>query len=273
MSGWPIARRGCTSVANARSVAAAREILTALFPVNALIREQRVDLAITDDGRPRADRATGVLAPEARPVVAADEIFPDGFDADDLQELLESLPTNLATLTDGMIKVVGGVIDEAVANTDYLPVSSPTATGTLTTANLTATGDALLGNGGGDIVQIHGHFKLKGTTPGITAGAALGTGGSVGATIAGVGQAGEVQLTAGNASFGTGTAATITFNTARPDTNYHIQLTPRGLSAGINAVQAYATRNTVNDWLIRFSVAPTSGLVLSYAYLVVEWTT
>lgn len=270
---------------NASTIAAARDVLAALFPKQALERERAVDLAITPDGRPRTDRATGLLAPEARPVTDADTVSVDGVDFDDLQAMIDAIPTNyaptgatyitqtanstltaeqaLSSLSTGLVKVTTGtgVLSTATANTDYLPVASPTATGTIQ-----------WGQSATDIIRLQGHMKHAGTVSSITVGAALGTGGSVGATIAGTGHAGELQLTAGTTSLATGTAATITFATARPDTNYVVQLTPRGLNAGINAVGAYATRNTTSDWLLRFAVAPTSGTVYSYTFFVFEWS-
>jgi hypothetical protein len=249
-------------------VAGFKEIIELMYPKASLERERRVDLAITDDGRPRADRATGLLAPEARPVIDADQVFPAGFNYDDLQEMLDALS-----------------LDGLQAQIDAkAPLASPTFTGTLTaptlsvtstltTVDVAATGNSTLGNGGSDIIQMHGHVKFKGSAPSIAVGAALGTGGSVGASITGVGQTGELVLTAGTTSLGTGTAATITFATARPDTNYSISLDPRASNSGANAVGAYATRNTVNDWLVRFAAAPLSGLQYAYNYTIIEWTT
>lgn len=269
---------------NASTLAEARELLAILHPKQSLERERRVDLAITDDGRPRADRAIGLLSDESRPPFDAEQIAVEGVEAANLQEYLESVVTTyapigatyivqtpngtltgeqaLSALSTGLVKVTTttGVLSTAAANTDYLPVASPVATGTMQ-----------WGQSATDIIRHQGHMKHAGTTPSIAVGAALGTGGSVGATIAGTGHVGELVVTAGTTSLLSGTAATITFATARPDTNYAVLITPRASNAGANLVGAYATRNTVNDWLLRFSTAPTSGTGYSYCYWVFEW--
>lgn len=234
----------------------AKEVLGIIYPRSAMVREQRVDMAITDDGRPRADRATGELAPEARPIFDAEQIAVEGVDAANLQEMLDTLD-----------------LDGIQAQIDLkAPLASPTFTGTLTAADLVATGNTTLGNAGGDITLIQGHLKHKGSAPSIAVGAALGTGGSVGVTIAGTDDEGELTVTAGTTSLGAGTAATITFATARPDTNYTVIVSPRASVAGLNAEGAYGTRDTTGQWLLRFATAPASGTARSYCYRVREWT-
>jgi hypothetical protein len=255
---------------NARSIAAAREILSELFPTRALVREQSIDLAITEDGRPRVDRATGLLAPESRPVVGADEIFPEGFDADDLQELLESIAgdqIDAARIADGSVsntefQYLNGVTSALQTQLNAkLPAASPIATGTIQ-----------LGQAATDTIRNQGHMKHAGTVPSIAAGVALGTGGSMGVSISGTGSVGELVVTAGTTSLTTGTAATITFATARPDTNYAVLITPRASNAGANLVGAYATRDTTSQWLLRFANAPVSGTGYAYCYWVFEYS-
>jgi hypothetical protein len=137
---------------------------------------------------------------------------------------------------------------------------------------LISTGNSNLGDGAADITLVHGHFKHKGAAPSIAIGPAIGSGGSVGVTISGTDQTGSISITAGTAGLGTGVAATITFNTPRPDTLYTITLTPRGATAGVNAVGVYVTVLNSAAWEIRFAAAPGSGNTLPYFYKITEWT-
>jgi hypothetical protein len=142
------------------------------------------------------------------------------------------------------------------------------------TDTLTVNGDSTLGNGDSDVVILRGHVRRKTAAPSIArpGGGALGTGGSVDATILGTDQAGSINLVAGTTSLTTGTAATITFATARPDTNYSIGLTARGATAGANAVGVYVVAVNTTTWDIRFAAAPGSGNTLPYFYRIDEWT-
>jgi hypothetical protein len=245
-------------------------VMHLLVPKEAVERARRVDQTITQDARVDVSRATGLLAPESRPTIDADEVFADGFDADSLQELLESIAGDQIDAT--------RIADGSVSNTEFQYLNGVTSAlqtqldAKSPTASPTISGTILLGTGASDIVQLRGHVKHRGTAPSIAVGAALGTGGSVGASISGTAQVGELFVTAGTTSLVAGTAATITFPSARPDTNYSVQITPRASTPGANAVGAYATRNTVNDWLLRFASAPSSGLQYAYAFVVMEWT-
>lgn len=270
---------------NAATIADAREILNWVYPKANLERERRVDLAITDDGRPRADRAIGLLSDESRPPFDAETVSVEGVDAANMQEYVESVSGSyapisatfitqtsnstltaeqpLSTLSSGLVHVTTGtgVLSTATANTDYLPVASPVATGTMQ-----------WGQSATDITQLHGHLKHKSAAPSIAVGVALGTGGSVGVAIDGSDQAGTVTLTAGTTSLTTGTATTITFATARPNTNYSVWLAPAGTAAGTNAVQFRRGTTGTTTWTISFAVAPTSGAVYVYDYGIIEWT-
>src|SRR5262249_23622013 len=137
---------------------------------------------------------------EAMPVYAGDQVqAPDGSGYDSVNDAL------------------GG------AGGTYAPIASPTFTGTVTAPNLTATtgvttvaltatGNASLGDAGADVTLVWGHLKHKSAAPTIAPGVALGTGGAVGATIAGTDQEGTLTVTAGTTSLTTGRMATVTFN-------------------------------------------------------------
>jgi hypothetical protein len=230
-------------------------------------RVRRIEQATNTDGTVRGEQIAGLIPARARWPIEPEQVAVPGFDYDTLQDLLDDL--NAA---------VGGL------GTTYLPIASPTFTGTLTgptvtTGALTVTGttdlggDNAIGNQAADVALIWGHLRHKSPAPTIAVGAALGTGGSVGATIIGSDQAMQVSLTAGTTSLVAGTAATITFNVARPNTNHADTLTPANAAARINAVQAGLNApHTTGTIIIAFSVAPTSGTAYSYDITVKEFT-
>jgi hypothetical protein len=274
--------------ADPRLVAIRRRAIEAMTPPAHLALLRRVEQTHTADNMLRGSRIVEEVAAPALPAVETAQVLaPGGSDFSDLEAYLAALeaagttyaPNDatyivqqasgaltseqaLGSLATGILKntTTTGVLVIAVANTDYLPAASPTATGTIT-----------LGGADGDISIARGHFRHRSAAPSIAVGAALGTGGSVAATISGSDQAGTINLTAGTSSLGTGTAATITFATARASANYAIVLTPRSATAGANAVGYYAVANGTTTWDIRFATAPTSGNTLNYFYVVVEF--
>lgn len=126
-------------MADPRAVSEFKLALAEMFPRSRIERERRVDLAITDDGRPNVSRAAGVLAPEATPVITADAVELDNNDSTDLQTYIDSLVTSgaptdatyivqtshsglsaeqaLSALSTGILKVTTttGVLSTAVA--------------------------------------------------------------------------------------------------------------------------------------------------------------
>jgi hypothetical protein len=95
-------------------------------------------------------------------------------------------------------------------------------------------------------------------TPTIAPGAALGSGGSVGAAIAwGNDFVFMIALTVGTSGFGPGVAATVTFNQARANTSYGVVLAPH--SAAAFDIQAYASSTLAAGPVITFRQAPASG--------------
>lgn len=266
-------------------------LAAALLPEHVVRRAKRTDLAITDDGMARADRMTGELPRNVWPAYDLTQIIaPEGTDFNDLEEYLNALEAGVApasatyivqtadaTLTNeqalgalatGLLKstTTTGVLSIATANTDYLPVASPTTTGTFT-----STGDSALGNSDGDITTVWGHLRHKSGAPSIAVGVALGTGGSVGATVTwGSDQVGLIALVAGTTSLTTGTAATITFSAARPDTHYSITLSPASSNARQNTVQAGPVNGLAGAWTVFFTTAPASGGTYNYFYTIVE---
>src|SRR5215831_16338928 len=164
----------------------ARDLVRTLLPPDMVRLLQRIELATTADGRPRVDRAFGVLAIEAMPVYAGDQVqAPPGSGYDSVNDAL------------------GG------ASGTYAPIASPTFTGTVTAADVASTGNTTLGNADADTATVWGHLLLKGTAPTIANGVAIGTGGSVGTTIAGCDRVGSLTIRAGTTSLTTGRLATV----------------------------------------------------------------
>lgn len=207
--------------------------------------------------------------------------------ANDLAAVEGLATTGLATRTAAdtwAVRTLAGTANQiTLANGDGVAgnptVSLPaaiTAPGSLVvTTDATVNGNTTLGNGDTDATVVQGHLKHKSAAPGIAPGVALGTGGSVGATLVGTDQAGTLSLVAGTTSPTIGIAATITFATARPDTNYVTILTPENANAGANAVLVRAPGPgvaTTTTWTVQFGAAPTSGFTYKFHYLVVEWT-
>jgi hypothetical protein len=241
----------------------ARDLLRTMLPPELLRLLQRVQLATTADGRPRVDRAFGVLAAEAMPIYEADQVTaPEGSGYDSVADALSGASGTYAPIDTPTF--VGTVTAPA------LVVETALTTAALTTAALTATGDSALGNGAADVATVWGHLRHRGAAPSIAAGAALGTGGSVGATISGTDQAMSLTLTAGSTGLGTGTAATITYAAAR--TSNARSLSPINAAARANAVQAGLSGSAGATATIVFGVAPTAGTVYQYDLVVVEWS-
>lgn len=171
----------------------------------------------------------------------------------------------------GIVKATSGVYSTVTAPSGDIVGTSDSQTLTnKTLGSFTATGDSTLGDGDGDVTIIQGHLRHKSAAPSITAGVALGTGGSMGASIVGTDQAGEITITAGSTGRTTGLAATISFATARPNSNYAIKLTPATQGASSNAVQ-WITNNNTNSFTISFNVAPTAT-TYGWFYAILEWT-
>ena len=112
-------------------------------------------------------------------------------------------------------------------------------------------------------------LSTSGPPPSTSVGAAAGTGGSVGSVIDfGNSISGRVVVTAGTSALTTGVLATITFSSAKPDTNYSVQLT--AMSSVAAGSGYYVTGRTTTKFEIGVTVAPGSGDTLSFSYLVIE---
>lgn len=129
-----------------------------------------------------------------------------------------------------------------------------------------------IGTANSSVLPVFGHLKHKSTAPSIAIGAALGTGGSAGVAIVGTDQAGTITLTAGTTTLTTGIAATITFASARPDTNYSVILGPADPDTGANLIKYYRGTLATGTWEVRFQTAPSSGVVYVLDYQIMEWT-
>lgn len=239
---------------------AAAEAVRQIWPPHVVRTLRTARLALTEDGRARADRLHGTLPDDAFPALDPTTVAaPDGSGYDTIADQLNAHSAGLA------------------------PIASPTFTGTvtaptivattgMTTVDLTSTGNAALGNADADVVTVWGHDRHKGAAPSIAVGVALGTGGSVSATIAGTDQVGDITLVAGASGTTTGTACTVTFAAARPDTNYGVQISPENANAGVNGVLVRAPTGTTTTWTLAFNVAPIAGNTQRYHYQLREWT-
>jgi hypothetical protein len=94
----------------------------------------------------------------------------------------------------------------------------------VTVAALTATGNVALGNGDSDVHTMQGRFRKQGAAPTV----GLGTGAGTGATGTPTGNDEIMRwlLTTGTTPSANATVATFTFATAKPDTNYIVELIP-----------------------------------------------
>lgn len=96
----------------------------------------------------------------------------------------------------------------------------------------------------------------RGTSPTIAAGAALGTGGSLGVAIEGTDRYGKIALTSGAVGLGTGVLARISFNTALADSNYAVYLQPADPDADNIPSYVDYTTLTATYWEISGTAIP-----------------
>ncbi len=153
--------------------------------------------------------------------------------------------------------VIGGTLNVSGLSTlGSLTVSGvATFNGTLT-VNAAATFNGTL--------TVNGHIITGGSTPGIAANAAAGTGASVG--ITGNDTAGTITITTGTIGLATGSLATITFATAYGATPV-VTMSPTNASAAMFAT--YLTPTTAS-FDINAAVAPGISTTYTYTYHVVQ---
>lgn len=227
----------------------ALDAVRAIWPPDKLRLLRTARLALTDDGKARADRLHGTIPAEALPAIDSDQVA-------------DEPGSGVATVKDRLNTLAGG----------SAPLASPTFTGTVTAVDLVVTGNSTLGNGDTDAEVLQGHLRHKGAAPSIVAGVALGSGGSVGAAVLGTDQAMNVTLTAGTTGLTSGVAATITFATARPNLQHASSLMPMNSASRQGLVLAGLSGYAAATTTIVFGVAPTSGTVYQYDLILVEWT-
>lgn len=133
------------------------------------------------------------------------------------------------------------------------PLASPTFTGTLTADVVSATGDVSLGNATSDLLTITGRVKSAGTSPGIAAGAALGPTPTT-CSLSGTDRCGTITLDSDSGPT-TGTLATITFNAAKPNTNYVVILLPRDADSLVAVGSVRAIPADGSSWTMEADVA------------------
>lgn len=220
---------------------------------------RRLDHALTDDGHVRGSQIVEQIPEHSRWSVESDEVGLSGEDADNLKQFLAALGTTY-------LRALNPAFTGALTGPDG------TFSGTVQAVNLIATASATLGNSASDVILDEGHTRHKGNAPSIAVGVALGTGGSVAATIDGTDEVGVIRLVAGTTSLTTGVLGTITYASARPNTNYAVTLEARNSTAGVNAIQRFVLRDSASAWTIRCNVAPGSGLTYDFHYRVKEFT-
>lgn len=112
------------------------------------------------------------------------------------------------------------------------------------------------------------HVYRAGDTPTIAVAAALGSGGSLGATITGTDSAGIIQLTAGASGTATGIVATITFDEAMLNSNYSVQLRAYSNAARALTTEVSAATRATGSWQIQTNTAFTAGGVYQWLYTI-----
>jgi hypothetical protein len=106
--------------------------------------------------------------------------------------------------------------------------------------------------------------------PGLTIGSAAGTGGSAAVSFprGGSDTAGQIRVVCGTSGLGTGTLVTLTFNRAKPTTNYIVLISE--LSSAARAVNLSVSTLGTSSFPILANTAPTSGNQIDIGYLVIE---
>jgi hypothetical protein len=114
----------------------------------------------------------------------------------------------------------------------------------------------------GDLNLTH-HITAGGTIPGITKGAAVGSGGT--ASLSGSDTSGSITTNTGAAA-PAGCLATVTFSKAFANTP-HVVVSPVG--AGAAGLQYYVTRST-GSFVLCTASAPTAGVSFGFDYIVLD---
>lgn len=145
--------------------------------------------------------------------------------------------------------------------------ASPTFTGTVTAAALTATGDVSLGDATSDLLTITGRVKSAGSSPSIATGAAAGTGT---ASITGTDRCGQITVSSGSGRT-TGTLFTVTFASAKPNTNYVVIMTALDADAADDITKVRALASTSSAWIAAATYTAISSLEHKWQYVVEEF--
>lgn len=118
-----------------------------------------------------------------------------------------------------------------------------------------------------------GHLGVRqDTKPTIAVGAAAGTGGSVGATVAtgSTDTAGQIIVVTGAAALTTGTLATITFNKAYTRAPIVVFSPANGTAATYMTTKQMQVGSTTGNWTLGINVAPGAGETTYWDYIVIE---
>lgn len=155
----------------------------------------------------------------------------------------------------------------------YATLASPTFTGTVTAAAITASGtvtlngDTVIGNTSNDLLTIQSRIYSTGTSPAIAAGAAAGTGT---ASLSGTDTAGVITLTSGTGRT-TGTLFTVTFNTTKDSANYIVLLLPQEADALSDFLYVRAFQGTTAAWTADVPTTAINNNEHKWQYFVVEY--
>lgn len=133
----------------------------------------------------------------------------------------------------------------------------------LEVSTLVARRGASVGSSYGDLVDVYG-VRFVGRTPTVTVGAGLGASATVNNVIGAEG-AGLVTVAASGTT-ATGDIFTVTFATARANSDYIIQLTPAG--SGTAGLQLYISARTATLFTVAARNAPVSGVTYTVYWAV-----
>lgn len=146
------------------------------------------------------------------------------------------------------------------------PINDPNFTGTVTAVNLTATGNVMLGNGQNDTLTIQAHIETAGSEPSIAVGSgAAGGTGEAADIVFGNDTSGQLSVTTGSSPT-SGPFAVLTFNVARPDTNFTVQFTPANSPASVAPYYHNFPANTTTTCELRFRNAPDASTEYVFNY-------
>lgn len=237
-------------MAEQRLVALRLKALRAANPPERVDLLRRVERMTDTDGL-RAEAIRGLVPAHALPAIDPTQTAaPEGSGFDTLADYLASL----------------GLAFLPIANPAFTgTLSGPdvTLTGTLTVVTEVVTGHLNAGNSASDELRVY-NLIGQGAAPSFANGGALGT--SPGAqTVVGHDISGVILQNTGTGPTN-GTLWTVTFASAKANSNYRVHLNARGASGA--ALQLYSTSQTTGGFVIGCGAAPAASTQIAVAWAV-----